>query len=228
MKKLILLIVALSIFALSACTSTQSVSNEVNLKCPEKYGYYSIVNVAWGMSLNECIKSMNFKKSDFKKETISDEGDATIYLYTADIKLYEKDAIIGFVFSENDDINEYETGLKEIRVVFKDKVSLEFFTKQFEEEIQQKKLAYKKLDGYPILSYQNEKNINSIGDEQVKSKATEIANKMYPDNKLSPNERSLDKVQIILNPTDSSIINQITYSGKFAAIVSYADKEINK
>lgn len=233
MKKSIICIIIVLTVVLTGCVENQASSqNEIKetyLSRSQKYGYFSMFGVTWGMDFEECVQAMGLKEKDFKKEEEID-GSAKEIRYITPVKIRGKDA--DFVLSFDEQYN--EIGLQVIRIGFKEKVSIDFVEEEFNKEVELRKLSYKKELNPSWITYKNEKNINNIENQNIQKKVDELLKTIDPFPFLmEPNKLDgeipvypLENFKIIKNPEDEEYVWCIMMEGRFAALVDYADNEV--
>lgn len=232
MKKSIICIIIILTVVLTGCVENQASSQndvkETYLSRAQKYGYFSMLGVTWGMSFEECVQAMGLKEKDFKKEEEID-GSSKEILYITPVKIRDKDADFVLCFDEKDN----KTGLKVIRIGFKEKVSTDFVEEEIKKYLKEQNLSYKRVTDWMLLSYVNEEKLTTIKDEKIKIRADELLHTIYPQfveyeglENSEPRTHALDAISLMHDPEDESYTTGLMIMGRYASLVDYADKEI--
>ncbi|WMJ24377.1 hypothetical protein RBG61_06835 [Paludicola sp. MB14-C6] len=222
MKKVISIVLICSLLFLNGCNNNNA-SNA--LKNAETYGYYSIANITYGMTFEDCCKAMGKTEKDFKLKVKDNEASEKekIKMYSTDIKLYEKDATLTLSFDNSAILAKYKIGLTRFYIRFKDKTSYEFYITELKKELQKKHISYAQNGERDVVEFYNQNTVNSIQDKKIKAKVLKIASEWSPNKNTSMiGEYPLDS--ITLWPSDSSIdeLDFIEFVGGLAAILNAA------
>lgn len=232
MKKIIVLILS-AMMTISLCSCSSSIKQNKYVETAEKYGVYSIFNVTYGMSLEECIKELSVDKKDIKMinadELEDDYKNLDVQAFSSNLKLFNKDVIAYFYIFGDLTKTGNEIGLFDITVVFKDNISINDIVKELENDLETKKLSYK-LDNTDSkqINFINNNSISTITDEAVKQKAKTLANTMYGNmykEPFSADKFPLDNINII--SMDEKNLYRICFSGRLSSVVNIsANKDI--
>ncbi|WMJ24376.1 hypothetical protein RBG61_06830 [Paludicola sp. MB14-C6] len=219
MKRVISIVLICSLLFLNGCNNNNA---SKALKSAETYGYYSIANITYGMTFEDCCKAMAKTEKDFKLEIPTDEESKKYdtKVYQIDISLYGKNATLILYFEKIPQFQKQNINLTHFRIIFKEGTTKEFYLSELKKETETKKLLYQFSEN---SGCRNSVTISTLQDPKIKEKSIQILHNIFPpSNKSKLENLPLDSISIwpCQEVGYSNFI--IEFIGTYAAIVNAA------
>lgn len=230
MKKVLLYILSLTI-ALMFCSCTKIDKGDEYVDLAEKYGYQSLFNVSYGMSVEDTRKALGVTSDEFTQEALFEYGEKyresniNPLVYKTSVKYRDKAATAMFIFmsSEKSDIVK-EPILGEILVMLNDELTVKEVFEGLDVELNQDNFSYKFSDIFGTIVYTNNSKLSKIDSVELKKQTLNVVSEWLGYNyREVGHERPFDRVTIYHE--EYKCVIGVQYTGILAAISAYLAEE---